>query len=195
MDKTENIQAITDFLFIENDDTTLTVSDLVVILCNQNIKGIANKFDYLFKQRIINDNSKIVLSGNHGALDEFDGKECENVKRILVGEYGYSEDCFILEDQATNIYENLLYTRELVGDLSKYKSILFIGASFALRRIKLCATKLKYPVNKIQFVGTVDSERNISKDSWWKEEKSRIRVYQELERIGRYLAKGDLDIK
>lgn len=38
MNETENIKAITDFLFIENDFKELKYSDLVIILCNNNIK-------------------------------------------------------------------------------------------------------------------------------------------------------------
>ena len=103
---------------------------------------------------------------------------------------------FFLEDRATNIYENLLYSKEILKDMDRYNNILVMGAAFALRRVKMCASKLGYPLDRIQYVGTVNKEgRNCGKDNWWMTNESKIRVYQELERIGKYLVKGDLDIK
>ena len=196
MNETENIRAITNFLFIEDDFKKLNHSDLVIILCNNNINGIAKKVDDLFKNNIINANSLIVISGNYGILDEFDEKECVLIQNILVEKYGYDEKMFVLEENATNIYENLYFSKKIVKNMNKYNNILIIGAAFALRRIKLCASGMDYPLDKIQFVGTVNTEkRNCGKDNWWKTESARIRVYQELERIGKYLVKGDLDIK
>ena len=196
MNETENIKAITDFLFIEDDFKELKYSDLVIVLCNNNINGITKKVDDLFKNNIIDTNSLIVISGNHGALDDFDEKECILVQNVLVEKYGYDKKMFVLEENATNIYENLYFSKKIIGDMNKYNNILIIGAAFALRRVKLCASGMDYPLDKIQFVGTVNPEKiNCGKDNWWKTEAARIRVYQELERIGKYLVKGDLDIK
>ena len=60
--QTENTRAITDFLFIENDIKDLKTSDLVIILSNNNIKGITTLFDELFKKGIINQHSQIIIS-------------------------------------------------------------------------------------------------------------------------------------
>ena len=196
MKETENIKAITDFLFIENDIDELKLADLVMVLCNDNIRGIAEVIDDLFKRNIIDDNSCIVISGKHGKLNKDSGIESERVCDKLVNEYGYDEKLFVLEKKATNVYENLAFSKELIDDVNKYQNILVIGAAFALRRIKMCASGMGYPVERMQFVGTVNSERRIcGKDNWWINDNARIRVYQELERIGKYLVKGDLDIK
>ena len=196
MEETENIKAITNFLFIEDDFESLKFADLVIILCNNNINGIAKEFNNLYKSKLISDETTVIISGNHGALDDFDEKECILVCDKLVKDYGYNNNLFILEEKATNIYENLLFSKNLIKNINDYNNIIIIGAAFALRRIKMCASKLEYPLDKIQFVGTVDTEkRNIGKDNWWKNDEAKIRVYQELERIGKYLVKGDLDIK
>ena len=196
MDESENIRAITNFLFIEDDYVKLKYADLVIILCNSNIDAIAKKVDYLFKKKIIDNNSLIVISGNHGMKNYLGEKECILVQNLLVDKYGYDKKLFVLEEKATNIYENLYYSKEIIKDMDKYNNILIIGAAFALRRIKLCASGMNYPLDKMQYVGTVNTKkRNCGKDNWWKKESARIRVYQELERIGKYLIKGDLDIK
>ena len=196
MNKTENIEAITNFLFIEDDIDNLKKSDLLIIFCNNNLKGIAKLFDDLYDNNIIDDKTMIIISGNRGLLDDFEGKECDNVYNILVNEYNYDSKMFVLEDKATNLYENLLFSKEIIKDFSKYNNILIMGAAFALRRAKMCASKLEYPLDKIQYVGTVNREGiNCAKDNWWMSDAAKTRVYQEIERIVKYLVKGDLDIK
>ena len=190
----ENIKAITDFIFIENNIDEITESKLVVVLCNNSIDDLAFKIDRLFKDGKVSHNSKIILSGASGKLDVNLDKECIRLCNELVDNYGYDKSLFILEDKATNIYENLLYSKQYIESFDGYDNIIMIGAAFALRRIKMCASRLDYPVDKIQFIGTVD-DRNISKDDWWKNDLSKLRVYEEIERIGKYLVKGDLDIK
>lgn len=190
----ENIKAITDFLFIEDDIDSLKRSDLVLFLCNNNINGMALVFDQLYKKHVIDDNTKIIFSGDTGSLDKGEVSESKRLSTYLTDNYGYDKDIFILEDKATNIYENLLFSKDLIGDFEKYNNILFVGAAFALRRIKLCATKLLYPIDRISYVGIV-SDRKISKDEWFKTDSARSRVFEEIERIGKYLIKGDLDIK
>ena len=57
------------------------------------------------------------------------------------------------------------------------------------------AAKLEYPVERMQYFGTVDSEgRNIGKDTWWKSKAAVERVLSEIRRIGEYGLKGDLSI-
>jgi len=194
MELNENIKAITNFLFIEDDLKSIRLSDLVIVLCNQNIEGLAKSIEKLFVNNKLAENAKIILTGANGKLDADEEKECFRLRDKLVSKYKYDEKIFILEDKATNIYENLLFSKECVNSLNSYQNIILIGAAFALRRVKLCATELGYPLNKLQYMGTVD-DRNISKDEWWKSETAKVRVYEEIERIGKYLVKGDLDIE
>ena len=56
-------------------------------------------------------------------------------------------------------------------------------------------SKLGYPAEKMQYYGTVDREgKNIGADIWWKSDEAIERVMAEVERIGKYYAKGDLSI-
>lgn len=191
----ENVAAITNFLFIENEMNELRKIDLVLVLCNDNIVGIASLINKLFINGVIADHSKIIISGATGSLNKGKEKEFIRVRDELVKTYNYKENLFVLEENATNIYENLLYIKEMIESFENYNNILIVGAAFALRRIKLTATRLSYPIEKIQYVGTVDeNNRNIGKNSWWKSETAKKRVYEEIERIGKYLIKGDLDI-
>ena len=57
------------------------------------------------------------------------------------------------------------------------------------------AAKLGYPVEKMQYYGTVDREgRNIGKDCWWESQTAIERVLAEIKRIGEYGLSGDLSI-
>ena len=191
---TESIKAITDFLFIEDNIDEITKSDLLIVLCNNMMSDMANKIDYLFKNNKIDENTKIILSGAKGPLDMHLEKECIRLLEILNHDYGYDKNLFILEEDATNIYENLLYSKRYLDSFDKYNNIILMGSAFALRRVKMCASHLGYPINKIKFVGTV-GPRNVGKDTWYKSDIAKERVFEELERIGKYLSKGDLDIK
>lgn len=86
--------------------------------------------------------------------------------------------------------------KKLIKDKIKdANTILFIAKSFMLRRTKMIASKLDFPMDKIKYYGLVDKEgRNISKDNWWKSEESRNRVMAEIERIGNYTNKGEISI-
>ncbi len=189
----EEIKNISEFLFIGEDIENLEASDLVIILGNDNIEDIASCFDKLYKAKKIKKNSKIILSGKFGKLDDQKVKECFRIRKELVNKYNYPKTMFTIESKATNIYENLLFSKK-IANFSEHKKILLIAAPFALKRTKLVAYKLGYPIDKIQFFGITDTIRNINKDTWWLTMKARNRVYRELERIGKYLAKGDLEI-
>ncbi len=187
----KDIKAITDFLFIEDDINDIKKSDLVLVLCNDNIDKICELIDKVISMNKAT--GKIIISGCSGALDKDKDKECYRVCNMLCDKYGYDKNMFILENNAKNIYENLLYSQKYILNYN-VNNIIVIGAAFALRRIQLCARKLGYPVDKMQYLGIV-GERNIGKDTWWKSDVAKERVYAELERIGKYLIKGDLDIK
>lgn len=107
-------------------------------------------------------------------------------------------DLFIKERQATNAYQNFLYSKQIIMDLGgfeRFPSILCIGKAFLLRRASMYAAKLGYPADKMQYYGTVDHEgRNIGKDTWWKSDTAIERVLAEIKRIGEYGLKGDLSI-
>ena len=107
-------------------------------------------------------------------------------------------ELFIKERQATNAYQNFLYSKQIIqelGGFGRFTKILCIGKAFLLRRASMYATKLEYPSAKMQYFGTVDSVgRNIGKNTWWKSDAAIERVLAEIKRIGEYGLQGDLSI-
>ena len=190
----ETIRAITEFLFIKSDYSDLEPVDLAIVTGNYYIKTVDETYE-LYKKGLIN---KYVLFTGHSS----DGKgECEAevfLKRWI--ELGGPEEMVIMETKATNLMENMVYSMLAIKDHGGFKEcgnrILFVGKAFALRRILMSASYAGFPdIDKCQVYGTVDpAGLNIGPDCWWKSEKAKKRVFEELGRIAQYSLEGDLSI-
>lgn len=189
----EITRSIGDFLFIESQ--TLKPSDLTLVMGN----------DFLFTMNVVKQyiddgviTGPIILTGNHAPGNN--DPEPEAVKFFKRGlELGIPSEQMLLENKASNSKENLLFSRKLVekrlGGFDGFNRITLIGKAFVLRRLQMTAAALGYPMEKLQYIGTVDEDGlNISKDTWYENDHARRRVFEELERIGKYAAKGDLAI-
>jgi uncharacterized SAM-binding protein YcdF (DUF218 family) len=190
------IKAITEFLFIETEN--IEPSDLVIVLGNDMIDGTMMEVNRLYISGKITMNAKIILTGATGSLNAGKENECDSLYRSGTQKYGMSPSLFVLENEATNAYQNFIYSKQIIeslGGFEKFNHILCIGKAFLLRRASMYAAKLNYPTDKIQYYGTVDRDgRNIGKDSWWKSEAATTRVLAEIKRIGEYGMAGDLSI-
>lgn len=193
----ETIRQITEFLFIEDPIDSIPPADLVIVFGSEFIKGSVDALEQLTGAGVITRASKVILSGATGSINA--GMESEAVRMYNEAlSRGMAKETFTVEDKATNSYQNLEYSKDIIsgmGGFDRFESILFVGKSFMLKRTKMCAAGLGYPVDRIKYFGLVDREgRNIARDCWWEREESRTRVLQEVERIGKYAAKGDLSI-
>ena len=194
----ETIKAITEFLFIEQSKEKLEPSDLVLVLGNDFIDGTAKEICGLYHAGKIMSDAKVILSGATGTLNAGKQPECDRLYTSATEKYHMPPSLFIKENQATNAYQNFLYSKQIImemGGFDSFQQILCVGKAFLLRRASMYAAKLDYPMDKIQYFGTVDSMgRNIGKATWWKSEAAINRVLAEIERIGKYGLKGDLSI-
>lgn len=194
----EVIKMITEFLFIGKPIEELPQVDLILVFGSDFIKGTVDAIEEIIANKKLSQNGHIVFSGATGSLNA--GKESEAIRmaaeikeRDIIDERRIS-----VESNATNAYQNLEFSKVLIeniGGFEKYDKILFVGKAFMLRRTQMCAKRLEYPMEKIYYHGLVDyTARNIAPDNWWIMEDARKRVMEEVERIGKYSAKGDLDI-
>ena len=191
------VEAITNLIFIETPLTSLMPSDLIIVFGSEFIEGTINELKRIMDKGLFIQTGRVVLSGATGSLNA--GKESEAHRMFEEAiRVGLNPDVIIVEDRATNALENIIFSKEKIdeiGGFDQFNSILFLGKAFMLRRAQMSAMAQHYPMNKIQYYGLVDKNgRNIAADSWWKQEESRIRVLQEVERIGKYSAKGDIEI-
>lgn len=192
------IQGITEFLFIGQEEEKLTPSDLVIILGNHIIDIMMGEVAALYRKGKIKENATIILSGANGDFTQGQEPECEQMFYHATKNFGMPENLFIKENQATNAWLNMVYSKDIVeakGGFDSFNNILLVGNSFLLRRASMYAAKLRYPMERMQYFGVYDREgRNISPDGWWKSEVSIQRVMAEIERIGKYYASGNMSI-
>lgn len=194
----ETIDAITKFLFIGKEEPDLKTYELVIFLGNDDIEGNASAIKLLLDTGHITTESTVILSGNVGLLNQ--GKEPEAIRLFnTVVDIGVPKEIFVLEKQATNALENFKFSKpiaEQIKPLEEFNGILCIGRAFMSRRAKMCAAACGYPVESIDFYGTVDKKgKNIGPDSWWKNEAAIKRVLEELKRVAEYSLKGDISLK
>ncbi len=194
----ETIKAITEFLFIGADECNLIPSDLVLVLGNDYIDGTMAAVKNLYCSGKIKSDAKIILSGATGTLNAGKAPECDRMFESAVEHFDMSAEMFIKENRATNASENFAFSKLIIEDLGgfdRFDSILCVGKAFLLRRASMYAAKQGYPIEKMQYFGTVDTEgRNIGKTTWWKSDAAVERVLAEIRRIGEYGLSGDLSI-
>lgn len=194
----KTIAAITDFLFIGEKKENLLPSDLVLVLGNDQIEGTVAEIYDLYSKDIILSNASIILSGANGILNQGKELECNRLYDCAVEKYGIPKKLFIKEEKAKNACQNFEFSKDIVqsiGGFEYYKNILCIGKAFLLRRASMYAAKFNYPLEKMQYFGTVDADgKNIGPDTWWESDAAIKRVMAEIERIGKYYANGDLSI-
>lgn len=191
------IKAITDFLFVGKEEKELSFYDLVIFLGNDDIEGNVNALTYLYNKQHFDSNALIILSGNVGLLNANKNPESHRMYALLQ-KLDFPTNNIIIEDNATNALENFRYSLPLiekVAPVNSYSKILCIGRAFMGRRALMAATACGYPIQNIDYYGTVDIKgKNIGPDTWWKSEPAKIRVLEELKRIAEYSLKGDLSL-
>ena len=112
-------------------------------------------------------------------------------------ELGIPEKTFLLEREATNSKENIIFSKPIIDKeigFNNIKTILFVCKAFHSRRVLMTAKKF-FPTNiKFCFYPVID-ERNIRKENWWKNDITKTRVLEEIRRISEYTLSGDLSIE
>ena len=196
-ESSKTISAITDFLFIGKPEEELSFYDLVILLGNDDITGNVNALINLYDKKHFDDKSLIIISGNVGSLNSTKSPEAHRMFNLLKGS-DFPMDRVIVEDKSTNALENFKYSLLLiskVASIDSFSKILCIGRAFMGRRAIMSASACGYPIESIDYYGTVDRQgKNIGPDSWWKSEPAKIRVLEELKRISEYTLKGDISI-
>lgn len=194
----QNIKAITEFIFIGEPAETLAPSDLVIVLGNHIIDIMMGEVAELYAAGKITKDATIILTGANGDMTAGQAPECDQMYKAAVETYRMPPELFVKEPKATNAYLNMVYAKELVderGGMDAFRHILVVGNSFLLRRASLYAAKLGFPADRMQYYGVWDKNgRDIGPDSWWKSEVAVNRVMAEVERIGKYYGEGNMSI-
>lgn len=127
---------------------------------------------------------KLIISG--GKTQGCDESEAHAIGNILI-ELGIPGDVLILETEATNTGENVIFSRDKVAatvGLQTVQSLLVVGKICSLRRYMMTLER-HWPAPKrfacpINYFGT-------HKDRWYEHEEFRNRVLSEFKKIPEYL--------
>ncbi len=186
----DTIEKITDFIFMGKKIEELDFYNLAIVLGNNLYEETAECLKDLVNLNKIDATSTIIISGKKGTLNkDLDGTEAEIIYQKFL-KYNLNIPC-LLEKEATNTKENLLFSLKYLEDIKSYRKILLICKSFLARRAFMCAYNLDYPIDSIDIIGV---EKEFGKDNWFTNALSRKRVLAELERISLYTEKGDLKL-
>ncbi len=182
----ETIDKITKFVFIPS---TIKPVDIIIVLGNDYIKTMDSVADIYHKGYC----KKILITGHSSKKDQTPESE-RFLKRAI--QLGISEDDIILESEASNTKENFIYSKKLLSKDMKsgaIKDVMIVCLAFHSRRSLMTAKKwFSNSVNYIFF--TTSDNRHIKANTWYKTNIGRKRVFEEIERIGKYSVKGDLEI-
>lgn len=191
---TDTIRAITEFLFVQSEYCLQQPVDLAIVMGNDYLQTVDETYE-LFKNGMI---KRYVLFTGYNPTRTGKPEAERFLERWL--SLGGSRENVLMESEATNTKENLLYSYRMINEHGGFercgKKILFVGKAFALRRILMSAAAVGYPREEPwQVYGIVDKEGlNISPRGWWLKEQARNRVFAELERIAKYSITGDLSL-
>ena len=192
MNNISTIDAITQLLFIP--DRIPDAADVCIVLGNDYV-------DTMKMAKFVYDNGisdKFILTGHSARKDK--EPECDRFFRRGM-ELGIPPEKMLLENKATNSYQNLQFSGEIIrdqlGGFENCRKILFIAKAFVTRRIEMTAKKLYPEFVQTFFCSTFDDTetgKNIKMENWWKNDAAKKRVLEELARIAEYTLKGDLEL-
>lgn len=179
-----SINSITNFLFYETSKIPKKI-DLVLILGNDFEQTSNHAYDLIKGIKY----EKILITGGNYIKDK---KESDLFKETLI-EIGIKEKDILIENKATNTKENIIFSKQLLSEEKfnfKYKKVLVICKSFHTRRVLMTLNNFFYKDIKIYFHPIQDWY--IDKFNWFRNEKSKKRIFEELIRIWEYSLKKDL---
>jgi uncharacterized SAM-binding protein YcdF (DUF218 family) len=128
-----------------------------------------------------NRSPKILMSGGQSGIPE-----ATLMKDVAVN-HGVRESDIITETKSQNTRENIIYSKEILDQeigLENIKRIIIVTNFFHLRRCLLSMKTFMPEWIEYSLCGVLDT--NTRPDNWHLNEKGRIRVRQEVERLIRY---------
>lgn len=198
MQISETVESITNFLFIGKEEQQLDQYDLVLVLGNNQIEETIDDICMLIQTKHILNDSVIVFSGNVGSLSSNSEPEAHRLIESIKRRNIITFQKMLIEDKATNTLENFQLSKTLIEEkfhLDSFKKILCVCKAFLARRAKMSAAACGYPIEIIDFYGTVyEKGKNIGPNTWYQTEVAKRRVIEEVKRIAEYTLKGDISL-
>lgn len=181
------ISEITNYIFIEDKDLK---GDIALVFGTWNAwKGSTEKAAELYKQGLV---SKIIVSGgvnNESGMIEGDMMADEIIK------LGVPKSDVLIENKSTNTLENVVFSREILEKeigLKNIKTIVAVVKNYHARRSLMTLKKHMPLYITLKAAPYISAHYNFTKNTWMKSGSGKKYVLSEVEKIQKYLAKGDL---
>ena len=182
MGNTQLVKSITKLIFIES---RLEKADLIIVAGSGSMKAPVKVGD-LYRKRFA---EKVIFTG--GFNIKIKRNESEFMRDIAVSKGVRLEDIF-LEKRSANTKENATEALRLVNKYKlKHSKIILVALPFHVLRMKMTFVKV-FPKSEI-LIASPKGEL-VGKNNWWKSRFGRLKVLEELVKIGSYYLKGDLEI-
>lgn len=183
MDKKE-IKKITDYIFLKSDPQK---ANLALVFGTRHQEAI-NKVFELYHDGLV---PKILVSGGiNRVTGENEAKEMSN-KLIQLG---VKEGDIILENKSTNSLENVLFSKQVIGEnigFNKVKKIIAVVKHYHSRRA-LMTLKKHFP-KTVELIPITYEIYGFTTDNWFNSEVGKEKVLGEWNKIPIYFKKGDIE--
>ncbi len=180
-----NRQQITDYIFLEAEPKP---ADLALVFGTKSYKKPLQSVEELYRHRLT---ETILLSGGD---NRFTGRNEAREMALNLIDMGVAMADMLIEDKSTNTLENVLYSRQLIEDelgLDRLKRMLVVVKNYHARRA-LMTLKRHFPAG-VEFLPVTYNLFGFDRSNWFESEMGREKVMGEVERIKKYLAKGDIE--
>ncbi|MFZ6012066.1 MAG: YdcF family protein [Bacteroidota bacterium] len=181
------IEEITSYIFINDNDQP---ADIALVFGTWNAwKGSVEKAADLYQKGLV---PRIIVSGG---LNEETGI-VEGA--AMAGEalaLGIARRDILIEDQSRNTLENVIFSLKIIDreiGLVNIKTITAIVKNFHARRCMMTLRKHTPPFIQLRIAAYDSPHFDFNKSNWMQSENGQQKVLEEVEKIKKYLAQGDL---
>jgi len=179
-----DIKRITDYIFL---DSRPEKADLVMVFgtSSQEPLQVVKK---IYSDRLV---EKILLSGGENRNT---GRNEAREMALKLIDLGVAMTDIIVEDRSTNTLENVLFSKRVIEEEIGFKNIrrmLVVVKSYHSRRA-LMTLKRHFPKG-VEILPVTYDLLGFNRNDWHESEVGRKKVAGEMERIEKYLAKGDIE--
>jgi|SRR3989344_4509394 len=180
----EEIKKITEYIFLKSNPQRV---DLALVFGTRHQEAV-NKVYELYRDGLV---PKILVSGGTNRVTgENEALQMSN-KFIQLG---VKNDDIILEYKSTNSLENVLFSKQVIGEkigFEKIRKIIAVVKHYHSRRA-LMTLKKHFP-NTVELIPVTYEIYGFTQENWFKNKVGREKVLDEWKKIPEYLLKGDIE--
>lgn len=182
-----NEKEITDYIFLDDFNPK---GDIAFVFGTWNAhKESVQKAVDLYKSGLV---PKIIFSG--GLNPKYSVIEAPAMALEAIG-LGVPQGDILIEDKSTNTLENVVFSLKVIEKeigLDNIKTIVAVAKNYHSRRV-LMTLRRHVPRHIKLKVSAYSSEHySFTKENWTESELGRKKIFEEKEKIKKYLEKGDL---